>query len=592
MDEATENAWPLRPWLLAAIGAAAGLAIHLVLGENDFTHDASALDIACAALIGSAATLLAFTLERERWPWALGFSAVAALVIALVCYWNGAPDDWRTAENWRAVCGLLAVAIAAPLFQAARDAGARRFDYRAVHDHAWTNVVMWCAGWAFVGIVFLLALLLSELFFLIKIALLRDALREQWFVLMLIGTALGAATGVLRERERIVRLLLNVVVAVLGVLAPVLGAGLVLFLLSLPFTGLDALWEATRSTTPILLCCVIGALILANAVIGRDAAEESRFPPLLWGALALAVTMLPLAIIAAISTGTRIQQYGYTPDRLWAVVFAIVALAYGIAYLAAVLRHRLAWAGAARRINLGLGFGLCGLALALALPLLSFNAIATRDQLARLESGRVTPEKFDWAALRFDFGDPGKAAVARLAKSGNPAIRTAAARSLKAEDRYDADRQRREAAALETFDRRLTILPAGAELPPELRSKLTDWMVCSTDERCAVLYDAARSEAIAARQSCDPARLPDAEPGKAPATVQFASADDRCDPRVTRLRRIGGEWRTDEVAAPAAARKAWATQVTRALAAGRIEIRPVTRRQIFIDGRPAGAVFE
>jgi hypothetical protein len=39
----------------------------------------------------------------------------------------------------------------------------------------------------------------------------------------------------------------------------------VLFVLALPFTGLNALWEATKSTTPILLFCVLGALVLANA---------------------------------------------------------------------------------------------------------------------------------------------------------------------------------------------------------------------------------------------------------------------------------------------------------------------------------------
>ena len=75
-----------------------------------------------------------------------------------------------------------------------------------------------------------------------------------------------------------VRLLQRVVTTVLAVLAPVLGVGLILFLVALPFTGLGALWEATKSTTPILLACVIGALILANAVIGNGAEEEVDQP--------------------------------------------------------------------------------------------------------------------------------------------------------------------------------------------------------------------------------------------------------------------------------------------------------------------------
>jgi hypothetical protein len=56
----------------------------------------------------------------------------------------------------------------------------------------------------------------------------------------------------------------------------------------------------------------------------------------------------------------------------------------------------------------------CGVALLLATPLVSFNAISTRDQVARLEAGKVSPDKFDWAALAFDFGEPGRRALERL----------------------------------------------------------------------------------------------------------------------------------------------------------------------------------
>ena len=46
------------------------------------------------------------------------------------------------------MCVALAVAIAAPLFQTARDEGRAHFPYKAVHGHAWTNVVIWFAAWA------------------------------------------------------------------------------------------------------------------------------------------------------------------------------------------------------------------------------------------------------------------------------------------------------------------------------------------------------------------------------------------------------------------------------------------------------------
>src|SRR3546814_325436 len=206
----------------------------------------------CALVAGVQTCALPISAERVRLGWSMIFAAVVAVVTELVFWWSGAPDGgvWWVG-GWSDASLFLAIAIAAPLFQTARDQGRATFPYDEVHAHVWTNIVLWCASWAFVGVTLALAFLLSALFELIGIGVLRDLLDKEWFVALLIGGAFGGALGLFRERERVVRTLRRVVTAVLSVLAPVLGAGLVLFLLALPFTGLGALWEATKSTTPI-----------------------------------------------------------------------------------------------------------------------------------------------------------------------------------------------------------------------------------------------------------------------------------------------------------------------------------------------------
>ena len=82
-------------------------------------------------------------------------------------YWNGDTAGWSSTEHWRVVSVALGLAIATPLFQAARDAGAFRVPYARVHDHVWMNAALWCACWAFVGISALLLTLLGALFGLI-----------------------------------------------------------------------------------------------------------------------------------------------------------------------------------------------------------------------------------------------------------------------------------------------------------------------------------------------------------------------------------------------------------------------------------------
>jgi hypothetical protein len=280
--DAQNEDWPLRAWLLAVAGAAVGLAVYfLTRGAHAWQPTEDSVRLAVSAFLVIGGLGMAYTVERHHIASSFAFAGVAGLVVASIVYWNGGQLEWSGGEPWRLVCGLLTVAIAAPLFAAWRDSGsARAIAYPAAHNRAWTNVVLWFASWAFVGVVWLLAILLGQLFALIGIKWLNDLLREQWFAFALTGGATGAAIGLLRDSETIIGTLRRVVTTVLGVLGPVLGAGLALFLIALPFTGLSPLWEATRSTTPVLLACVIGALILSNAIIGDSDADERRNPAL------------------------------------------------------------------------------------------------------------------------------------------------------------------------------------------------------------------------------------------------------------------------------------------------------------------------
>src|SRR3546814_1709161 len=104
------------------------------------------------------------------------------------------------------------------------------------------------------------------MFHLIGIELIRDLLRGEWFGWMLAGAAFGGSVGLLRERDRLVSTLQRLVMIVIAVLAPVLAAALLLFLLSLLGTGLQQLWDAGFSHAGQMLVVVAFAELLE---IGR-----------------------------------------------------------------------------------------------------------------------------------------------------------------------------------------------------------------------------------------------------------------------------------------------------------------------------------
>ena len=566
--------WPMRAPILAAAGVLCGLAVHLLIRAGagyswEWTDSIPRLSL--AIFVASGGILLAYTLERVRWAWSLGFALAGGAVVGGLYYWNGSPAHHGSDDAMRSFASLFAIGIAAPLFQTMRDEGARRLPYRAVHAHSWANVVLWFASWTFVGIAWLLIWLLSELFRLIGLNFLHDLLDRAWFGWVWTGGALGAGIALLRERDRVLGLLQRVVTTVLSVFAPVLAFGLVLFVLALPFTGLDALWEQTRATTPILLGAAIWAIILANAVIGNAPEEEAQIPLLRYSAMALGGVMLPLVAVAAVSTAIRINQHGLTPTRLWGMVSVAVAAAYAMLYLYALVRGRAGWALYVRPANIRIAIGLCLLALFLATPLAQFGPMSTRSQLSRLESGAVSAEQFDWAALRFDFGPAGVAALERLKAAGPPAQRRYATQALVIRSRWDMDatplfeRRRRQAA------RNIRYLPAGTQIPPLLRDTLLGSYNCLNKQPCALYHQPGSDRAFLV----------------APSLCGGGSA---CAPKVIVYYLNGGAWSTEPPQRPDdAARQA---RIAEAIRQGRVEVRTVPRQQVFVGGEPVGGEID
>lgn len=411
--------WPLRPWLLAGLLGFAGLLIHLVTHD----HEVDAWRVAPAAFVFFGALAAAFTLESGRWRQPTVFAVVIGLVMAglawrAVRYGEHLPD-----EQYGLAAGVVATALALPLFQAGFLK--RRFGtpYAEIYHHIWTDAISAAGGLAFTGLSWVALAILSKLFELLKIDFLRDLMEHGWFAWTFSGLAFGAALGVLRNELKVLGMLRTVVLLVLSLLAVPLAVGLVVFLLATAVSGPQVLWEATREATPTLLACAAGAFVLTCVLVRQDDEAMTRNPVMRVAALALAIVILPLAVFAAVSLGLRLNQYGLAPERLWGLVTVIVACAWGVGYWGALIRGRkAAWAQRLREANLILAVASCVLALLLALPLLDFGTISAGNQLQRLESGKVTPDKFDFAALRWDFGDAGKRALARLAKSRNPRV--------------------------------------------------------------------------------------------------------------------------------------------------------------------------
>lgn len=236
--------------------------------------------------------------------------------------------------------------------------------------------------------------------------------------------------------------------------------------------------------------------------------------------------------------------------------------------------------------NIRLALATMALALLLAMPLVGFNAISVRDQVARLKSGKVTVEKFDWAALAFDFGVAGRHALSELTRAMNPAIAARATTAMKIKNRWDLSPYGVTADTIVTsiYD----VQPAGAVLPDELKVLVThDFQACSGSAYCRVYIQPGGISAIAIGDGC--MALP-------PAKRTDPAA--KCSVLVRAFVLKGGTWvASDDLTNDGPdispdQQRASLQQERAAIDDGRVELRDVTEKQVFIGGKPVGRPFK
>jgi Domain of unknown function (DUF4153) len=585
-----DREWPARPWIMALAGAVGGLMVHLLTNSHHYGEPFPVWRQAATSLTVVATVSFILTVELRRWSWAIAFALGWGAVIALIGWFTAQYNQIPDIFEFPFFSGILAVLIAAPLFQTVRDEGSWRFPYARLHRHVWTDAVIGAASLVFTGVTFLLAWLIASLFDVVGIDTIKELLQEEWFNWVLAGLAFGGALGLLRERDALAGGLQRLVTVVLAVLAPVLAVALAAFLASLPFKGLDGLWNSDIPATPLLLASAGGAFMFANDVIG-DGGEDRR--PNIWlrrSALLLILCILPLAFFAALSMGQRINQYGWTPERIWGVIAVAVAGVYGLIGWWSVFRGRMEFDDQLRPLQVKFAIGLCVLALFLALPILDFGAISANSQLARLHAGKVSPTQFDWAAMAFDFGKSGRKYLADIERSGSAETRKFASQALKSDNRYDLSQP---ALIAGPKPQELIVLPKGAIVPPDLRTVLIGGSgesahFCSSGGACRVFAQEGGQTFIVFMDGC--ANLPPAERN---------NPKHSCTRMPAVFEREAGKWvnvyQRRYTPKPQISPSEEAGSLQResdALERGDVKIAPVTQRQLVVGGTPSGDKFE
>jgi hypothetical protein len=403
--------------------------------------------------------------------------AVAAVTIS-VCGELAPPDSPFDGDGirlwWWGLGSFVFLYVAVPFAQIFQESGKLRFPYPQLFRHSWNNFFIGFVAAIFVGISWALLGVWGALFQLVNISFFSDLFGSKPFIYLCSFTMSGFGLALGRESEAVISTLRRVSLKIAQTLLPFVGFVALLFTLTLPFTGLAPLWK-TGDATPLVLGLLAFFTLFLNGVFEEGESTQS-YPGWLLTALRVAIVTMPVfSGIALYGTTIRIEQYGLTPDRVFALIFASIASFYAAGYALASIWNRGKWMELIRPINVGMALVLAATAVLVQLPVLDPMRLSAENQLSRLLDERVTAKDFDFATLRFRLGHHGWNALEMLASvDQHPErddIRMRIAQVNEADNFWNARSKTRQEKE-EPTPLNFSVSPPGLYVPPALRESL------------------------------------------------------------------------------------------------------------------------
>ncbi|MDU3154304.1 DUF4153 domain-containing protein [Hafnia alvei] len=350
-------------------------------------------------------------------------------------------------------------------------------NYPDLHDAIWQNTITVVLTLLIAGLMWGILSLGAGLFKLIGIDFFYNLFFEHQ-IFTYLANSLVLAIGVLicRTNSKLIITVRKLLSLVVKGLLPLLSFFALIFIFSLPFTGINTLAKQWSSATTLLTTMSLLLALLVNAVyLSADNAEQKPYPKIIRYIINGSLLALPIyAILSTYYLGLRIVQYGWTPERLWAAVVVGLSLCLSLAYATAVVRKNTIWLHSLGNINKKM---MCLIAAILILcnsPIIDPYRISVNDQMQRYATGKISPDNLDLIMLRFDAGRRGNDALQALRHDAkfisDPARKLNLEKILIQTNRwggYDDDDNKQKTAIFTVERARKNILLATGVTPPD-----------------------------------------------------------------------------------------------------------------------------
>ncbi|EPM1689008.1 DUF4153 domain-containing protein [Citrobacter freundii] len=355
--------------------------------------------------------------QRALWYW-MALIFVVVLAMSAWLKWQVEDSDkWRQHEvfmfyGWRL---LLMAMLALPWIQYSLHVSREQARYPHFYRQLWLNALTLLIVFVANGLFWLVLLLWREMFKLVGIPFFSTLFFDtDWFGYVAFGLITALAVVLARTQSRLVTAVQKLLTFIATGLLPLVALLALMFILTLPFTGLEVISQ--RVSAAGLMSTLTLLLLLLMAIVREPQKEALPYPGALRYLIKCSLIVAPIyMLIAGWSLWVRIQQYGWTPERLYGVLVVVVLLVWSFGYLASILRRGRNPLELQGPVILGVSLLALGLLVLLSSPVIDAWRISVNSHMGLYHSGKIKPDQVSLYMLDHS-GKPGRAVLEALQK--------------------------------------------------------------------------------------------------------------------------------------------------------------------------------
>lgn len=268
--------------------------------------------------------------------------------------------------------------------------------YHFMFENAWRNGVMLALACGVSGLFYGVLMSIGALFNTIGIRFMTTLLATPIITVPLLTVTGALVCGYTAQQQKTITAIRNLILTVTQWLSPIVVTFSAIWLVALLLDFNDQFLHGSKGLILLWVCALSVAFL--NAAY-QDGINRAPFPKWLMRATMYVWPVVSvISALAVYAMTLRVQEHGWSSDRVWGMLVAVMALIYAVGYSLSILPSKTSqWMWSVSGTNIVAALCLVVLIPVIISPIAHPKKLEVHSQFKRLQTQAITPDEFNFS---------------------------------------------------------------------------------------------------------------------------------------------------------------------------------------------------